>query len=415
MHTSLTRCLVALFLVSPLAVKAELPLPSGKFGVGVCTLDWTDEARPETQSGKDGDKRRLLVYLFYPTAKNVPGIPADYFPHLKQIEAFEEQFGKDFFKKSYGSSYAIISRLKCHAIEQARPVTEAKRFPVVIFSHGGGMPIRFYTAIIENLVSHGYVVAAVEHCHDGASVVFPDGHIITQSGWDQDDKRSKAERARFHQSRIRTGALDNRFVLDQLQRLDSGDLKGGEGLLRGRLDLTRVGALGHSFGGKVSIASVPEDRRIRFAMNLGGGLDPGSTYGPLHRPVAAMFGDNRKPRGPNETEAAYAKRKTSRAQMVAAMKAEYAGAVDGSYFLLVDSPGFTHFSYYDFPDDQADDPRWRATPEQWQHNQRLILDSILAVFNAQLDWGERRPMADLPQRFPEIALEPVSGSNVPQR
>jgi hypothetical protein len=256
-------------------------------------------------------------------------------------------------------------------------------------------------------------VAAVEHCYDGASVVFPDGHIITQSGWDQDEKRSKQERASFHQARIHAGALDNRFVLDQLLRLDSGDLKAADGLFRDRLDMTRAGALGHSFGGKVSIASVPEDRRIRFAMNLDGGLDPGSTYGSLNRPVAAMFGDNRKPRGPKESDAAYAKRQASRERMLAALRAQHAGAIDGSYFLLVDSPAFHHFSYYDFPDNQAEDPRWRATPEQWQHNQRLILDSVLAVFNTQLDWDERGPVAELPKRFPQIAMEPIGGPPEP--
>ena len=416
MPTSLTTCLGALVFVSLQSpIKAELPVATGKFGVGVRTFDWTDETRPETQSDKDGEKRRLLVYLFYPTAKGAPGVQADYFPHLKEIEAFEEQFGKDTFKKSYGSSYAIISRLKCHAIDNAIPVTATEKLPVVIFSHGGGISVRYYTAIIENFVSHGYVVAAVEHCYDGASVVFPDGHIITQSGWDQDEKRNKQERASFHQARIHTGALDNRFVLDQLERLNSGDLKAADGLLRGRLDMTRVGALGHSFGGKVSIASIPEDSRVRFAMNLGGGLDPGSTYGSLKRPVAAMFGDDRKPRGPKESEAAYTKRKASRERTLTAMTGEYADVTNGSYFLLMDSPGFSHFSYYDFPDDQAQDPRWRATPEQWQHNQRLILDSVLAMFNAQLDWGERRPLAELPKRFPEIAMERIGGTLQPTK
>src|SRR5262249_16187215 len=154
----------------------------------------------------------------------------------------------NFFRESYGRSYQTISRIKSHAIKDARPLVGEQRFPILIFSHGGGIPVLFYTAIIENLVSHGYAVAAVEHCYDGATVVFPDGRIITQSGWDQDSKRTKKEQARFHAERHRTGALDNCFVLDQLERLDSGILKGTFPHLKGRLDTSRVGALGHSFG-----------------------------------------------------------------------------------------------------------------------------------------------------------------------
>ena len=229
-----------LTILLPAVSQAQLPIPTGQFGIGLSTLDWTDSARPETQSRKEGEKRRLLVYLFYPTDKQASGVRADYFPHLMEVEAFEEKLGKDFFKASYGSSYKIIASLKSHAIENAKPPARNQRFPVLIFSHGGGIPVLYYTAIIENLVSHGYVVAAVEHCYDGATVVFPDGHIITQSGWDQDEKRTKKEQAEFHGERIRTGALDNSFVLDQLQRLNSGDLTGGPQQLKvgsSRVDL----------------------------------------------------------------------------------------------------------------------------------------------------------------------------------
>ena len=143
---------------------------------------------------------------------------------------------------------------------------------MLIFSHGGGIPVLYYTAIIENLVSHGYVVAAVEHAFDGATVVFPDGHIISQTGWDQDSKRTKEERAGFHSARHRVGSLDNRFVLDQLEQINSSGLPGVPASFKGRLDTNRVGALGHSLGGKISVVSGHDDKRFRICLNLDGGL-----------------------------------------------------------------------------------------------------------------------------------------------
>ncbi len=234
----------------PASGQEQLPEPGGPFGIGLSVFDWADDSRTETQAGeKDKKARELLVYLFYPVDKETAGARSAYFPHLKEVEAFEERFGKNFFRKSYGRSYKTIASIKSHAVENAPPVAGKQRFPVLIFSHGGGIPVLCYTAIVENLVSHGYVVAAVEHSHDGATVVFPDGRIITQSGWDQDPKRTKEGRAAFHAERRRVGSLDNQFVLDQLQRLDSGRRRGAPRQLRDRLDTDKVGALGHSLGG----------------------------------------------------------------------------------------------------------------------------------------------------------------------
>ncbi len=153
--------------------------------------------------------------------------------------------------------------------------------------------------------------------------------------------------------------------------------------------------------------SVRDDKRFRFGLNLDGGLDPGSTYGSLGRSVVAMFGDNRRPRRPGETEEAFAKRKSSRDRFVKNLKAEYAGATKGSYLLLVDSPGFSHFSYYDFPDAQAEEAPWRATREQWRRNQRIILDCTLAVVDAHVRSDRPKVFDDLQERFPEVKAEPI--------
>jgi pimeloyl-ACP methyl ester carboxylesterase len=394
----------------PVSVHGELPPLTGEFAIGRSVFDWTDPSRLETQSGKAGEHRELLVYLFYPIDKSTAGPRADYFPYLKKVETFEERFGKNFFRESYGGSYKTISTLKSHAIENARPAAGKQRFPVAIFSHGGGIPVLFYTAIIENLVSHGYVVAAVEHSFDGATVVFPDGRIITQSGWDQDSRRTKAEQAAFHEERHRAGALDNRFVLDQLERLNSGTLAGPSHQLLGRLDTDRVAALGHSLGGMISIVSGHVDRRFRTCLNLDGGLDRGATYGSLSQPVVAMFGDNRKPQQPGERADAFRRRRSSRDQYVANLKAAFARAPRGSYFVLVDSPRFSHFSYYDFPNAQAEDAAWRATPEQWRRNQQIILAWTLAVLNAHLRPGPSKAVDELLKRFPEVRVETIGDS-----
>src|SRR5437016_1855441 len=124
---------VFLLLLLPATNRAELPTPTGPFGIGLRTFDWKDASRLETQSGKAGEHRELLVYLLYPTDKTAAGVPADYFPHLKEIEAFEERFGEKFFQKSCGSSYQAIVTLKSHAVEKAPLATGNQKFPLAIF------------------------------------------------------------------------------------------------------------------------------------------------------------------------------------------------------------------------------------------------------------------------------------------
>ena len=137
---SMTCGMLVLILLAPTAAfaQSQLPKPSGKYGVGKCVLDWIDYARTETQSGKQDAKRELLVYLFYPIDPQTQGVRAEYFPRLKEMEAYEERFGKNFTRESYGDSYKTISTIKSHAITNAPVVAGKGQFPVLIFSHGGG-------------------------------------------------------------------------------------------------------------------------------------------------------------------------------------------------------------------------------------------------------------------------------------
>ncbi len=66
------------------------------------------------------------------------------------------------------------------------------RFPVVLFSPGSGGARTQNTAWAEELASHGYLVAALDHPYDSAAVVLTDGrtiHTKTASTGDRDKER----------------------------------------------------------------------------------------------------------------------------------------------------------------------------------------------------------------------------------
>lgn len=60
----------------------SLPLPAGSYGVGRIGYELIDMSRSERLSSKPGARRRMMVYVRYPT-DNKPGagvVPAPYLP-----------------------------------------------------------------------------------------------------------------------------------------------------------------------------------------------------------------------------------------------------------------------------------------------------------------------------------------------
>src|SRR5260370_19396226 len=85
-------------------------------------------------------------------------------------------------RDDYGVNWPLIvsGTIHSHAANNAVVVREPLKFPVVILSHGLGGSGFGYTSLIEHLVSHGYVVAAIAHTYAAGAVLFPNGRIVLE-------------------------------------------------------------------------------------------------------------------------------------------------------------------------------------------------------------------------------------------
>ncbi len=231
----------------------ELPSPTGLFTVGRTTFYWKDSARPETLSDNPNDKRELMVTLWYPAEKEAGLSPAVYFPHYELIGG--------------QSSTPLPSSLKAHAFEQA-PVARARQtLPVILFSHGLGENTARYSAMLEELASHGYVVAAIDHTYENQGVVFPDGRIVRWSNrWEWAFDRDSIDQERFIRAQLAVMVDDVSFVLDQLKELNEEPI----GVFKRRLDLSNIGFFGHSLGGAIAPRVCQKDRRFKGCLNQDG-------------------------------------------------------------------------------------------------------------------------------------------------
>ncbi|GGW67303.1 carboxylic ester hydrolase [Streptomyces xantholiticus] len=257
------------------------PEPSGHFAVGTRVMQWTDPHRPENATPERGDRRTVVVQLWYPAQKSPAG--AQRAQYLGRTE-HEARTVSDALARYVGLPGFLVDgvpRAHTHSVFNAPVAGSGGRFPVVLFSPGLGGVRTQNTAWAEELASHGYVVAALDHPYDSSAVVLADGRTlntkIASTGDPDEDQKRSAET-----SGIR--AADLSFVLTQLGRLDRGEISGP---LTGRLDTGRAAVTGHSMGGGAALQAARQDRRFDAVMDLDGyPHDP--TPRSFHQPALAL-------------------------------------------------------------------------------------------------------------------------------
>ena len=229
----------------------ELPKLTGPCPIGTVSWHLLDGAREETQSDQTGGPRELMIQIWYPADQAGPGQPY-------RTRAETE------FKKAH------LALVRTHAATGTALSGGQARYPVVIFSPAWTGRRNQNTVQAEELASHGFVVVGIDHPFGSDLTIFPDGRMVRTKLPDIPDFTSAEafkESIRTAESQLGIRAADVRFVLDELERLDRSD---PHGLLTGRLDTSRVGIFGHSFGGAVAAEVCLLDSRIKAGVNLDG-------------------------------------------------------------------------------------------------------------------------------------------------
>ncbi|GGV16390.1 hypothetical protein GCM10010495_33350 [Kitasatospora herbaricolor] len=260
------------------------PEPSGEFAVGTRVVQWTDPLRPETFTADPDDRRTVVVQLWYPARQGPAGARrAQYLGRTEQ----EARTVSEALARGVGLPGFLVDGVplaRSNSVFDAPVDSGAGRFPVVLFSPGSGGVRTQNTAWAEDLASHGYLVAALDHPYDSAAVLLTDGRTIdseTASSGDPDED----ERLAAGWTAIR--AADLGFVLTRLEALDRGEAPDP---LNGRLDTGRVAVAGHSMGGAAALQAARLDRRFDAVIDLDG-YPHGPTSPALAQPALALTQD----------------------------------------------------------------------------------------------------------------------------
>jgi len=246
------------------------PTPTGPYSVGRIRWDWVDESRADTVE-PSGGKREIVVWVWYPATPKPGAVPAEWLPG-KWGELYASELWRlqpdDVKPLEPGAALP----LHAHAYPDAPAAAGGQRFPVLVFSPGFGVLPTTYTALIEDIVSHGYIVAGIVPTYFVPVTMFDDGRVV--SG-----------RSLGPMVSLSMLVADIGFTLNQLARLDSDATSS----LHGRFDLERIGLLGHSRGGATSFQAAKEDPRVKAVVDLDGTLIGNVAQEGLGKPLALIL------------------------------------------------------------------------------------------------------------------------------
>jgi dienelactone hydrolase len=237
----------------------SLPAPSGPQTVGTLVVDWTDTEREETWTGDPDDLRRVVVQFWYPARPTPVRVPAPYvlrFPQLR--ESLDRLWSRPF------------PTMTTNAALEPEPLPADLPAPVVLFSHGLNSSRTLYTALAEDLASHGYIVALIDHPHWGPGVAFENGRTV---GFDDSMPGMEALGADRLDERVQDGIAtmteDQAFVARMLPAMRT-DRRVRMRQLGRLMDLDRVAVAGHAMGGMAAVRAAYTYRSFRTAATLDG-------------------------------------------------------------------------------------------------------------------------------------------------
>ncbi len=271
MQKKLFLYLISLFLTQIAFAQVDnnrlVDKPKGEYDVASEKLFLVDSLRKETFV-KRNKKREIFVKIWYPIEKNGRAVYENFLEDYptKEVASIFKNIGLD--KKLVSE----IQKTYTYTLKEGYSYFEDKKFPVVIFNPGFYFGMSdFYTTIIENLASYGYVVCCVNHPYEQpyveqsigkpaklkrkkAQLAYLDVYLVDKFKKFDLSTQEKIDAATYHYLRklkrfdkvVKRWTDDNLFLISSLQ---NGKLTGVELPVFDNMDIENIGIMGHSIGG----------------------------------------------------------------------------------------------------------------------------------------------------------------------
>lgn len=210
-----------------------------------------DKKRKETLV-EGNDNRKVIISFYYPINERWQNDRQAFYMDLYSPK--EDEFVKNhkhmITLQDDKEKENFLKNIKTNIYNNA-PIKESNDiYPVVLHSTGLGCSRDYMTFNTEALVNAGYVVFTIEHLYDSMLSVFPNGTIV-KSAKNEFTQEEKEEIINIRRD-------DILFILDELKRLNEEDE-----VINNKLNLDKVGVIGHSLGGAAVFRASKCDSRIK--------------------------------------------------------------------------------------------------------------------------------------------------------
>ncbi len=261
--------LLLLLLATALPVLLPVPFvpsPSGPYKIGTSTLVLVDNSRHELYSGNINDPRKFIVQVWYPATPAPDSVRAPWMANANIVAPALADYLKlpHFFLDH-------LALVKTNSYIDAPADLSGAPYPVLLFSHGWNGFRAQNTNQVQELVSHGYVVISLEYTYADRVAVFPDGLVVLNNPAILPTGVSDSDYDTAARKLLEQWTGDLSYTLDTFTTLNAAD---PSGRFTGLLDLSRVGAFGHSTGGGASIQFCSIDPRCKAAFAMDAWMTP---------------------------------------------------------------------------------------------------------------------------------------------
>ncbi|MEX2015673.1 MAG: hypothetical protein WD873_03480 [Candidatus Hydrogenedentales bacterium] len=367
---------------------ADLPTPTGPPAVGRTVMYFNDDDRPEPWTQDKNDRRELNLVVWYPAA--VGGEPALYVAYT--AEKLPPMLNVD---------RARGGRLTTHAFENPPLAATPARFPVLIFSPGADMAPTAYLGVVQELVSHGFVVVGIDHTYEGKGQMLPDGRLVKPLMDERGPKPGGTPESfnkafqDFYRFRVEIRVADIASTLHVLALNDTFE----RSKFYRRLDMERVGVFGHSIGGVAAAHALAELDGLNAGANIDG-LFAGVPFQEDHRPSRPFLylgKDIQTPSAEALKEAGVsAEEAVERVRLQDAKLDDMLGSVNEGAF-RVTLPGASHSAF-------SDEPYLSARPNDSGNEERLVRtritsDYLHAFFEQSLLGRSSKMLTEVPAEY----------------
>ncbi|BCR35745.1 alpha/beta hydrolase family protein [Mariniplasma anaerobium] len=238
----------------------DLPIPSGNYLIGTESFVIDDQARLELYSQDPNDFRRTKIQIWYP-ADTIDGY--EQAPWLEDGLVVARALSKDTGLPDFVLDHTV--NILSNSYFNAPISTDLENYPIVILSHGWRGFRNLHTDYAEELASQGYIVVGIDHSYGSVATLFDDDDVAYLNLDALPDRQTTNDFIEYANQLVYTYASDITATLDYLEDINDID---SQSRFSGKLDLDKIGLLGHSTGGGADVAVALDDDRIAAVIGL---------------------------------------------------------------------------------------------------------------------------------------------------